>query len=104
MTRRVSYEWVVEELDEDGDIVEPVHFDSFAEAAAYGATLARADIGLVRNEGDELEGLTDRLWSYARRVDGKWTLAETFNAGGDEFPTETRVPARFLREVGRAAS
>lgn len=90
-----TYEWIVETLDDDGDdIMEVDHFDTYAEARDYAAKQARASVGLVRDVGNDVEGLTDRLWAYV--VDGK--LPEVFEQGHD-MPTEVRVPKRFAQEV-----
>jgi hypothetical protein len=93
----IRFEWLVEEIDEHGDIIEVHHLDSYAEARASAALVEgyTTAIGLVRDRGNELDGLLDRQWAYIE--DGK--LPERFSdSGGSEGPL---VPARFHHELER---
>ncbi len=95
----VTYEWDVEELDgpdaPDVEIVDHHHCDSYAEAVVIlGRLGAPGRIVLVRDVGNNLEGLTDRAWAYL--VDGK--LPDTFTYGADE-DSGIRVPKRFHQEI-----
>jgi hypothetical protein len=94
--RSTVYEWVIEAIDEHGDIVDVDHRESRAEAEASiaGAT-GRHDIGLTRDVFDEVDGLIDRTWAYLQ-PDG--TLPEYFSeSGGAE--TRHKVPTRFRKEA-----
>ena len=101
----VSYEWDVETLDEapseanrfDPDITDHHHCDSYVEALAIvddHVNIARRGwsspiacrIVLVRDQGNDEEGLTDRSWAYV--TDGK--LPEQFNYGGGELVASRR--------------
>lgn len=98
-----TYEWSVEFCDgpeDEADILDSIFRDTYAEALADGQNDGRENwrIVLVRNVGDDLEGLTDRAWAYIR--DG--ALPETFTYGADE-DSGIRVPKRFHDEVKRAA-
>jgi hypothetical protein len=87
------YEWVVEHVDEHGDIVDVFHGDKLAAVLPWvGAAPSgfRADIGLVRDQLDRNDNL-DRSWAYVDE-DG---LAEEFDNG-------RRVPKRFLAEWASA--
>jgi hypothetical protein len=95
----VSIEWLVEEIDRDGDIIDVHHLDSYAEALEH-ARFCRAErdvktsIGLVRDRGNDVEGLVDRQWAYVDH--GK--LPERFDWGGGEDGGAI-VPAKYHREI-----
>jgi hypothetical protein len=101
MKSKVNIEWLVEALDyyegcgDDPDIFEVVHRDTYAEALA---TAAQAElptrIGLVRDRGNDVEGIIDRQWAYIN--DGK--LPARFDWGGGE-DGGALVPARYHREL-----
>lgn len=101
----VMYEWDVEELDapstaEDPEILDHNHCDTFAQALVILSRLdAPGRIVLVRDVGNDVEGLTDRAWAYLK--DGQ--LPETFTYGADE-DSGIRVPQRFHDEVARVPS
>lgn len=91
MKTRTQYEWDCEELDEFNDIIDHHHCDSRAEAEEIAKLLGRSAIVLVRNVGNDHDGLMDRLWAYVQD-DGK--LPEFFSdATGCE--TSIKVPKRF---------
>jgi hypothetical protein len=97
----VSYEWIVEQVDEHGDIVDTDAHTKAADALAAadrweaqqppGHSIA---IGLTRNTGDADSGLTGRSWAYI--TDGK--LAERFTQGD----ADGIVPKRYHDELARA--
>lgn len=64
----VRYEWVIEQLDRaDGDEAEIVgvdHRDTYAEAVKAAALEDYARIALVRDRGDDVDGLQCRSWAY----------------------------------------
>jgi|SRR5215831_6089393 len=100
----VAYEWVVEEIDpndEYEDIQETSAWEKYIDALGSAEWVRReglrADIVLVRDEGDDVDGLTDRSWAYLEK-DG--TLPTYFaNSGGVD--TTVKVPKRFHQEVAR---
>lgn len=93
MTNKVSYEWVFEEYDEHGDIIDPLFYDHFPQAQEQieefafvrGHTCA---VALVRDLGSAEEGLVDRGYAY---VSGT-SVPDLFDNG------ET-VPQRFKKQV-----
>jgi len=99
----ITIEWLLEELEEDGsadpDILDTHCFPTLAEARAFAA---QCDLplrfGLVRDRGDDLEGIVDRQWAYVE--DGK--LPERFDWGGGE-DGGAKVPARYHNELKRGA-
>lgn len=96
-----SYEWCVETVvRETGDIEDNNFVPSFAAANAIVQSVAEDDEGydyrvvLVRTEGNEDDGVTDRLWAYVE--DG--VLPEFFsNAQGSA--TGVKVPKRYRAET-----
>ena len=98
----VTYEWLVDFVDEDGDIIDVYHADTYAEALKWAQDsdflqsreFHHADIGLVRDVGNDLEGITDRQWAYIE--DGK--LPERMDWGGGETGG-AKVPQRFHKEL-----
>lgn len=90
-----SYEWDIELLDaETGDILDHDHRDKLADfqiGDEDGSALV-----LVRDTGNEDDGLQDRLWAYV--TDGK--LPEFFSDSGGRA-TGYKVPQRFHREVAK---
>lgn len=95
----VIYEWGVEELSDDSDdpeIIETHFVDSYLEAQIC---CTRFDIKwfrivLIRDVGNNIEGLTDRAWAYV--VDGK--LPEYFEYSAGE-KSDIKVPKRFHKET-----
>jgi hypothetical protein len=90
MQTKVQYEWTLETLD-DGDIID----SNFSDTLTFDKSdLDGKDLGLVRNEGNEADGVTDRLWAYVK--DGK--LPECFS---DSMGTlvAIKVPQRFHNEL-----
>jgi len=56
---------------------------------------------LVRDKGNDLDGLVDRAWAY---VDDNWFLPKTFTYCGEpEEDSGIPVPKRFHRMIARAA-
>ena len=102
---QIYYEWCIESVvRETGDIEDLNFVDSFA-AALLGRQTEKAplllndyeydyDIVLVRNEGNDAEGVTGRLWAY---VEGG-VLPEFFaNASGNA--TTVKVPKKYHTEL-----
>lgn len=87
---RVSYEWTVEKADADGDIQDVVHCDSLEAArveAAYLEHYAKAEIALVRDVGNQIDGLIERGWAYLD-ADGRLP---------SHFDDHSAVPKRFMK-------
>jgi hypothetical protein len=102
----VIIEWLVEVLeapdaDGDGDIYETTVCDTYAEAVRMAAQLCEAHslhhhrIGLVRDRGNDIEGIIDRQWAYVG-PDGK--LPTHFDWCGGETGG-AMVPARYHKEL-----
>lgn len=85
----VVYEWIVEGIDEHGDIQEVDHFESLemALSAASDTGYIVARVCLVRDSGHRLQ---DRVWAY---VDGR-NVPETFSDSGGA-DTGIKVPKKF---------
>jgi hypothetical protein len=91
----VAYEWIVEEVDAHGDIIDTSAFPTAAQALGYARHAPGAgwhwEIGLTRNVGDDDVGLQDRQWAYIS--EGK--LPTHFDGGAS-------IPHRFRRELQQA--
>lgn len=91
----VQYEWTLEEI-QDGEIMDSDFADTLP---LTWLTEPNTDLGLVRNEGSESEGVNDRLWAYVK--DGK--LPEYFsNAMGEVVGY--KVPQKFHNELNKLTS
>lgn len=78
-------EWLVEEIDENDDIVNVHHAETYSQAVQWAADAPKARIGLVR----DLPRLDGRSWAYI--VDGK--LPEYFT---DAYDDQTaKVPQKY---------
>jgi hypothetical protein len=103
-----TYEWDVEELEEvdngsnDPDIVDHNHFDTYAEALAFanGPHMVGKPwrMVLVRDVGNDDEGLTDRAWAY---VDYSLLRLPGFFEYGAGEVSGIAVPKRFQAEIDR---
>jgi hypothetical protein len=84
----VRYEWAIETVDEYGDVNDVDHDDRLVNllAVCLGPT---KHLVLIRDEGDEFEGLIDRQWAYVKPAK---TLPTHFDGGA-------KVPQRFHKEV-----
>ena len=93
----VVYEWVVEEVDSDGDIVETAAWDTLSDCRKQMAKVNEPgchwELCLVRNQGNNDQGLQDRQWAYV--VDGELP---------DEFDGGAIVPKKYLAEFRNDAS
>lgn len=105
--KRTNYEWLVEQIDADGDVIDCSHFDTALAAVAWAAGLGagvRYDIALVRDVECEFDGVIERVWAYV--VDGKlpeWAVEFDREAFGTEG-VRRRVPQRYLREWARVSN
>jgi hypothetical protein len=94
----IAYEWDVEEVDAHEDIVDHNFCDSLKPLLEhYGSAITAGNgtfrLVLVRDVGNDVDGLIDRHWAYVRN--GK--LPQFFSDGIAD--TGHRVPARFHREL-----
>lgn len=86
MRNTVKYEWSIETLDENEDIVDSTFWDELPKEPLE----ENQRLCLVRNEGNEIDGLTDRLWAYIENGE----LPEYF-ADETDCVISIKVPKRF---------
>jgi len=90
-----NYEWLVDELDNDGDIVDTEFFNSYSDAVKHkvhaqvlGNNGNNFEIGIIRYVGNDIDGEKDRQYAYM---------------SNNKLPTEmdggASVPKRFHIEV-----
>lgn len=91
MQTKVNYEWSYEITDIDGDIID----SDFSDTLIAFKNDTGGNIVLVRNEGNEVDGVTDRYWAYIKE-DG--TLPEYFSDSYHEI--NIKVPQKFHKELG----
>ncbi len=99
----IDYEWVVERHDEEADEITPLA--CWPKLSDLNADLRRdvlqggnVRLALVRDDCDQHGSVDERLWAYARREDGRWTLPRTFLDASDKDSFH-EVPARFHDEL-----
>lgn len=95
MRNEIIYEWDIETVDEHGDIQDHDHRDKLSE---YHKDDINKDtvLVLVRDRGNDEEGVLDRQWAYTTIVDGKHTLPTHFEDGRG-----CKVPKRFHTELAK---
>ena len=84
----VEYEWTLEDVDENDDVVESHQFESRKEMIEFAGSndpTDHWDFCLVRNQGNQAEGLKDRQWAYFDRGE---VVPEKFDGGAV-------VPAKY---------
>ncbi len=90
MRNEVKYEWCYEEI-QDGEVIDTDHEERLE---AFGINRKTDTLVLVRNEGNDADGLLDRSWAYVKG--GK--LPENFsNESGASV--EYKVPKAFHKEL-----
>ncbi len=99
----VLYEWTVETLDiypgcgDDPDIIDTSAFESLEDAIKFKAYCEEPSrLVLVRQQGNDIEGLTDRSWAYIKKM----SLPEYFCYGADE-QSEHVVPKKYKQQWDR---
>lgn len=103
MRDKITYEWAIEGEDDDGDIQDVDHADTFAEALVRQAALApkwpKVNIALTRISGNDFDGINERGYSYYR--DGKLepNFSDGWNEDGSGWGNLDPVPQRFHKEV-----
>ena len=95
MRNKTTYEWTLELVDEYGDIQEAIQSGKLSDLLAdYRAEpegeIARHDLCLVQDIGNEEAGLEARGWVYVK----DWTLDDD----GD-----FDAPQRYAKELARAS-
>jgi hypothetical protein len=99
---RTSYQWDLETFDpESGDILDHHHAESLS-ALPWPSTPGERLV-LVRDVGNDLDGLQCRSWAYvdeSRMLPAEFTIPDET---GTERSIGVRVPQRFHREIARAA-
>ncbi len=88
----IHCEWDYETIDaESGDILNHNHADKLTDFTHEDKT---DSLVLIRDSGNEAQGLQDRLWAYV--VGHKLPEFFTDSLGN---PTSYKVPARFHKEL-----
>lgn len=89
MRSTIQYEWVAEPMDKYDDIIDPIFCDTYIDARKYKVAdfdgCVKIEIGLVRNLGNDEDGLLDRQYAYSLDT---------------EFDGGAKIPKRFLKERG----
>ena len=92
----IVYEWLVEELEDgsgDPDIVDVTYYPTLAEARHHADSIIDrvgfVRVGLMRDVGNDVDGLADRQWAY---LDADGALPDEFDGGAS-------IPRRFFKEV-----
>lgn len=118
MRTRICYEWDLETVDNDGDVVDHNHVDRASELLATMQRWGKPPEGqhyrlaLVRDERESWDGepgaLIDRNWAYIETRIGNpayGQLPECFSAAGPSGMVplpNMRVPKRLHTELTRA--
>lgn len=93
----VWYEWDMEEYDAEG--VDILDHDFREKLSELGLPVnSNQKLVLVRYEGNDAEGETDRLWAYVKDN----MLPKRFSNAFDR-ETMVEIPQRFHREIAREA-
>ena len=96
MTGKVFYEWVIEQVDDHGDIQDVSHWDSFAQAmTARDSWLTTegcdcVEVASIRGVGDEDNGLHYRGYAYVNLDD--MTIESHYCCG-------SKVPQHIIKQV-----
>jgi hypothetical protein len=93
MNLEITYEWALENIDADGDIIEIYFSDKLSVLDKPGPNDA---LCLIRNEGNEVGGLQSKYWAYVEAGE----LPEYF---ADELGREIaiKVPKVFAKEFNK---
>jgi hypothetical protein len=95
MKNKVIHEWLVEAVDQYGDIIDSNCYPTLADAIS--TTLGCPEgqdyyrIGLVRDEGNDVRGLQDRQWAYIQK---NATLPNEYSDGAI-------IPKKFRDEFAK---
>ena len=91
---KTVYEWCAERLDGE-DIVDHRHADRLRDLWPVDDD---ERLCLVRDTGDDINGLSDRMWAYA---DNRMLPSHFTYCGEGMHPNGFKVPQRFHREIAR---
>jgi hypothetical protein len=101
----VEYEWVLETLDENGDVGDVDHPETYEEALFRRKLIdGPADIGVVKNYLSADGSTVERAWAYVREQPKSWAfwaLPEFFEDSRGR--RDSKVPQRFHAEVASAS-
>lgn len=94
MKNEITYEWVVEQCDQYGDI-EPNHSDKLSNLAVGPREHPQGwvQVALTRIVGNDLDGMISRQYAYIDRETGQ--LPERFEDG-------QKIPPMYHRQVATA--
>lgn len=89
----VDYEFIVEEIDECGDIIDVTHHDTYAAAAGERDDLLKTSaydyhVALVRDAGE------NREWCYISKHGHNVGFVDAFDK-----PTGRKLPVKFAKQV-----
>lgn len=87
------YEWDLETVDGQGDDAEILEHDHFDKLSLIPYRQPNQRLVLVRDTGNDAEGLTDRLWFY---FDGSNESSFFTDSTGSE--TQIAVPKKYMAE------
>ena len=93
MKNKIRYEWTLETI-ELGEIIDNDFSDKLDFDIAKVLDVPYYDLGLVRNEGNEIDGVNERYWAYVK--EGK--LPDNFKTAMGE-DTGIKIPNRFHDEL-----
>lgn len=91
MHNKIYYEWDYETMDLFGDIEDHNFKDKLNDFQQYEVTKS---LVLVRDSGNERDGITDRVWAYVKNK----KLPEYFTDGANE-KVNIKVPKKFHKEL-----
>ncbi len=97
MRNLITYEWDIEEVDEHNDIIDHDHQDVLTGYKRM--TFADIDgkkfvLVLVRNEGNDTNGIQGRSWAYAFYNLKGWVLPLVTDTGEE-------IPHKYHKELER---
>lgn len=98
-----TYEWIVEEVDQYGDIIDATEFDKLTRAVYFARTIGgnvMVQIALRRDVGNDLEGLIERDYWYVHA--GEFVCAgiqppKRFRAGA--VPKDFQISEELASEL-----
>lgn len=93
MRNKISYEWVFEDYDVYGDIIDPMFGDTLADVVQYAPGNGDSyRVALTRIEGNDDDGLLVREYAYLKN--GKLPI---------EFEDGYQIPKKYHKEVAKWA-
>lgn len=97
MRNQVSYEWCIEHTDCYGDIQDHDRSEKLTDIwpPKFHVPGCAPNLVLIRDEGNDRDGLVDRGWAYAN----KGNLPAEFSDENNRWSAD--IPKRFYREISR---